>query len=666
MFAESGEVEAVVQKIPAPEEAECAGAVEVDMTDKLILCRCGHEFYLHDEAEFYCASCDCEFFSPMNPSFRSEKELKKMPVEVEEHAPAAVAAPEFRVEMIAVADIAPSNTNPRKFFNSKKMEELTESIRQHGVQQPLLVRPDPRKPGCYVLVFGERRLRAAIAAKLILVPARVKSLSDKEALELQVIENDQREDVTDLERAEGYHNLISQGYTVKDIAGKINKSESHVYQCLKLLELIPDAKKACHEERMTAGHAVLIARLQPADQKRCLQRLFDDWPKPQPGEPAAVSVRALAKWIANEVNLHLNAAPFKKNDPELVKAAGACTECVKRTGFSPALFPDIKDKDICTDPACYNNKLQAHFTQLTKKLEAEGATVLRISADWQKQEGVLINDQWKEIPKDSCPNGAVGIVVASGYNEKQYNRGQLIHVCANKKCAVHWKDGGSEYQARQKDEAKKLQLGRAIRSRLMAEIVTKAENKLSRAHWNLIAIGVFRRLQHDDQVNLYKRRGWTPVEKTQPYKHKEYDGAAMERRIEAMSDRELQAFVLEVSLSPAASIASFQSNKTDIPAELVAAAKPLRIDPAAIRLEVTREFKNPKKAEKKEQVTAKPATKPKPAAAKSKPGWRGKVKVYQSPASRRMRKEGTRIRREAAAALKSKQQKTKRGAKAAK
>src|ERR1044071_5630659 len=129
-----------------------------------------------------------------------------------------------------------SGTNPRKHLTESSIDELAESIKVHGVVQPLTVRPNPNREGeWYELVFGERRFRASVKAGKATIPALVRHLDDETMWELQIIENVCREDVHELDEANGYQTLINDhGYDVKRLADRIGKSKEYVYKRLKL------------------------------------------------------------------------------------------------------------------------------------------------------------------------------------------------------------------------------------------------------------------------------------------------------------------------------------------------------------------------------------------------------------------------------------------------
>lgn len=187
--------------------------------------------------------------------------------------------------------IEPSPTNPRKHLTAESIGEMADSIRQHGVAQPILVRKHPKKPGMFEIVCGERRYHGSHKANKQSIPAVERDLDDRTVAELQIIENLQREDVHELDEAQGYRELIDKhGLSVGRIAERISKSQKYVWDRLKLLGLIPPLQAIFYAGKMTAGHAILLARL-PEER----QTLFAK------GDAAAafaqLSVRALAKIV---------------------------------------------------------------------------------------------------------------------------------------------------------------------------------------------------------------------------------------------------------------------------------------------------------------------------------------------------------------------------------
>ena len=165
-----------------------------------------------------------------------------------------------------------SGTNPRRTFEPSKLVELANSLTMDGLIQPITVRP---KGDRFEVVAGARRFRAAQIAELADVPTRILELSDEQTLEVQIIENSQRQDVHPYGEAAGYQRLLDlPGYDVAALASKCGKSQSHIYARLSLLQLIPDVAEAFQQERITASHANLIARLTPEQQAEAFKTVF--------------------------------------------------------------------------------------------------------------------------------------------------------------------------------------------------------------------------------------------------------------------------------------------------------------------------------------------------------------------------------------------------------
>jgi ParB family chromosome partitioning protein len=273
-----------------------------------------------------------------------------MTIELETNATPSIATLVSAMQDIPLSHIQESKTNPRRQFDETKLVELADNIRQHGVLQPVLVRPLPDgESGFYELVAGARRYRASKLAGRESIPATVRELTDSECLELQLIENLQRADVHELDEARGYATLMRlqpENYSVEVLAEKIGRSGKYVYA--RLRHLIEDAQDAFYLGKLTVAHAFEIARLQLNDQRRALQECFPNHRstacalKDRKAEP--VTVRGLREWVESEVHLDLSHAPFDPEDGSLVPAAGICAKCPKRTGNNPLLFPEVQRK----------------------------------------------------------------------------------------------------------------------------------------------------------------------------------------------------------------------------------------------------------------------------------------------------------------------------------
>ena len=157
---------------------------------------------------------------------------------------------------VPVEHLRPGRFQPRHRFDEAAVQALAESIKAQGILQPILVRRVPERPNEFEIVAGERRWRAAQLAKLHEVPVLIRDLSDAQSLELAIVENVQRQDLTPLEEAEGYRRLIDEfEHTQEDLARTLGKSRSHIANTLRLLGLPEGIKLLLDDGKLTAGHA---------------------------------------------------------------------------------------------------------------------------------------------------------------------------------------------------------------------------------------------------------------------------------------------------------------------------------------------------------------------------------------------------------------------------
>lgn len=178
-------------------------------------------------------------------------------------------------DTLAVNDIIPNKEQPRKTFDEAALQELADSIKQHGVLQPLLVRP--LTTGGYQLVAGERRWRASRLAELKEVPVIIKELSDTEAMEIAIIENLQREDLNPIEEAEGLQALIDKcGFTQEEVATSVGKSRPAITNALRLLRLPQEVRQMTKDGDISAGHArALLAFDNEPMMLECAKQIVD-------------------------------------------------------------------------------------------------------------------------------------------------------------------------------------------------------------------------------------------------------------------------------------------------------------------------------------------------------------------------------------------------------
>jgi ParB family chromosome partitioning protein len=160
------------------------------------------------------------------------------------------------LSVLPLAKLHAGKYQPRTHFEVQALEELAASIKKNGVMQPILVRPSEKQAGKYEIIAGERRFRAAKIAKLDEVPVLVRAIDDQQALEMALVENIQRQDLSPLEEALGYERLIDEfKYTQEKLASTIGKSRSHVANTIRLLSLPDEVKKMIEKGSLTAGHA---------------------------------------------------------------------------------------------------------------------------------------------------------------------------------------------------------------------------------------------------------------------------------------------------------------------------------------------------------------------------------------------------------------------------
>ena len=189
---------------------------------------------------------------------------------------------EGQVRLIPIDQVDRNEEQPRKYFDEEQLDELRESIETHGVLEPIIVRP---VKGRYEVVVGERRWRASQLAGLKSIPAVVRSLSDKETMEIALVENLQREDLNPLEEAEAYRRLMVEfDLTQEEVAARVGKKRSTIANRLRLLELDEEIRLEIETGRLSAGHAkVLLGVPDKAMRSKLARRVIEE----------GLSVRAL-------------------------------------------------------------------------------------------------------------------------------------------------------------------------------------------------------------------------------------------------------------------------------------------------------------------------------------------------------------------------------------
>lgn len=325
---------------------------------------------------------------------------------------------DLELRKINLEDLRESKLNPRRHFNEAALDELAASIQQVGVLTPLTVRA---VDGYFEIGAGARRFRAAKQVGLAAVPAIVRAMDDVEFLEFLVIENAQRADVHPLEEGHGYRALFKAGYTVERIAERIGRSADYVYERLKLLDLIKEAREVFLDGKIHLSHARLLAHLSPADQLRALapptafkagplfefdaQAALEEQAGKTPRPIKARSKRELERWIEENCRL----------DP--------------RTPDAKAMFPETAGAlEVAEEQA---EKIVAITRSYLAPSSPEAGRILT-ARTWKRADGHRDPyDDTTERPK-TCEASRLGVVVIGP------GRGEAFRVCADKDCETHW------------------------------------------------------------------------------------------------------------------------------------------------------------------------------------------------------------------------------------
>jgi len=543
---------------------------------------------------------------------------------------------------LKLSELRESDKNPRKSWDMEALKELSATITRVGIREPLLVREVGNGKGeGYEIVAGARRYRAAKMAGLEEVPCLVQDLTEEEAVEVMMIENLQRKDLTAIEEGQGYRDLLDrQGgkrYTVKDIAAQVGRSIGYVYARLKLLDAVPEVRKALLERTIEAGQGVLLARLEPETQKKYLKFTIEQ----------GTSVHVLADIIQRDVHLSLSAAPWKWEDESLVAKAGPCTTCPHRT--TKETHPDLKE-NTCLKPSCYEEKTQAFANRkaaalaadlqkksapaapatgsaekrtsiekrAAEKLVEEKAVAVRISSrdprympKESREEGTLYIGEWVFSGGKSCQNLRVAVVdddqLYDHATNKSLHCGRIVEVCENPKgCPVHKpkEDRAAKKTPAQLAREKKTRDAEALRQAMEKRTIELLVRKVGDTDWvklrpdlEAIAGTFFARVWGDRKRVIFAFHGWE-AKRAGNYGGIDYDSVVAEH-IRKMNDGELMGFLFELHLQ-----ADFSGEEA-----IEKAAKRHKITPAVVKKSLEDERRKAETA--KEKAKAQEAAKEK-------------------------------------------------------
>jgi ParB/RepB/Spo0J family partition protein len=556
--------------------------------------------------------------------------------------------------------LRPSPTNPRtrSGLDETSLNGLAQTMAPpFGVAQPILVRErvefvDGSEVCWLEIVAGERRWRAAKIAGLEQVPVIIKTLTDLEVLTLQLIENKQREDLSELEEAEGFEKMLKQvdsngaPYTVDTIADAMGVSRSTIYARMKMLDLCEKGRQALFDKKIDGSTALLIARVSPEKiQMEALQDITRQ----------EMSYRRAHEHIQRHFMLELKDAIFDIKDTGLLKKVGSCDGCPKRTGNQPDLFSDVKSKDVCTDTVCFAMKKAAHFLIIRNRAEAEGATIISgaaakkilphsYSSDYQ------LNENGYAKPNEKIPNDPKGRTweqalrqnklldgkdgekprIIPAVIENPHEKGEIIQAINIEQAAKALRESGYEITLRgsgtgsavktekEKADAAKLKAQtraeNLYRSRLVEAIHIKAWQDLNGDTpqlrpeiFRLLAIEIF------DQSKAYAAK--TKLITAHLGEKADEQGnwqanRAFKEYLQTLHPQTCMLVMIDLIMAPEEKAEDFQVKNKDLPDTLLALAAMHTIDAAAIKKQAEQEIKEEVDAKKKAKAaTAKPAKK---------------------------------------------------------
>jgi ParB/RepB/Spo0J family partition protein len=538
------------------------------------------------------------------------------------------------IRTISLADIKVSTTvsqaERRARFDKAALAELTKSVKQHGVLVPVIVRfasridvvesmaggrwyaahkkaaaeghnyvgtghdtreaaeveaDALRKKVGYQLVAGERRYLAAKSAGVVAINADVRTLTDEQVLEIQLIENLQREGLHELAEAEGYEALLGLGHSAEEIADKVGKSKGYIYNRMKLLALSKAARTAFYDGKLTASTALLLARipvegLQAEALKEITSKRYGD---------EVMSFREAADLVRRDYMTNLSDAGFPTEDALLVAAAGPCGACPKRTGNQAELFGDVKSGNVCTDPICFKAKRQAHAERAIAQAKENGQAVItgkdaKKIMPWSGQ----VSNGYVELT-DKCyddkKNRTYGQLLGKDFQPtlvQDPESGILVKVVppaavkeALKSAGVQARTGGSNPQSAAEKKAK---LEKRFRAALYSEMRDKFPAELGQGDLKTIALRYYDEMQQEAQKQILGLWQWEPLKRKGGYGLDYHKPAA--DGISGFDDAQITRFFFDLVFIKDLQVHTWSSDK---PTLLLSTAKKLGVDPERIR-----------------------------------------------------------------------------------
>jgi ParB/RepB/Spo0J family partition protein len=267
-------------------------------------------------------------------------------------------APVAGIEMLAIHELVNSPTNPRKTYSIPELEELARSIRDHGLINPITVRPvyndvHPNIRSWYEVVAGNRRFKAAQIADMEFVPCIVRELSDDQVLDIQIDENLHRQDVPPLEEADAFKSLLdAKRISINELAARLNKSAAYIYRRIKLTNLSDKYRPHLQSGALPVTTAEIFASYPQEAQEVIYKNVCYT-----EGERVIFyDSRNVRSRLESQTCNSLQKAIWPLDHVDMQPGLQACTTCEKNTAVATLLFPDGADAPRCTDKACWNIK----------------------------------------------------------------------------------------------------------------------------------------------------------------------------------------------------------------------------------------------------------------------------------------------------------------------
>lgn len=269
----------------------------------------------------------------------------------------------------------------------------------------------------------------------------------------------------------------------------------------------------------------------------------------------AMTVRQFRDWIERELHLDLKNAPFDVSDVNLLPTVGPCSTCPKRTGNNPLLFPEVRNKSVCTDPTCYRTKIQALVQARLEPLVKEGQKPVQISSApyWQarsKSSNTLYEGQYRRVEREGeCPHTQAAVIVDGR------EAGTVLYICADENCKTHRQFSRYELSPQERDQRRKLALAIRVqkesRARILQAVRQKLPPALARGDFEMIALDYFRRLGHDNHHRLFQVYGWEEKKTKTSWGGISVDHEKLaEAQIRDMTTADLNRFLVTCALVP--------------------------------------------------------------------------------------------------------------------